>query len=114
LAPNQCADCHVPNYTVGGANVTGHTFVSDNSGCLASCHSSLTSAQLVTKTLNSKIAVSNGMDRVVSLLKQWGMTVAPAILRTNYGTCAWEYPSPLAYFGAKSTNIIVGVSTNKF
>jgi PKD repeat protein len=30
--------------------------------------------------------------------------VAPPILRTNYGTCAWEYASPLAYFGAKSTN----------
>jgi plastocyanin len=59
------------------------------------------------------MAVSNSMDRVVSLLKQWGMTVAPAILQTNYGTCAWEYPSPLAYFGAKSTNVIGGV-TYKF
>ena len=38
LAPNQCADCHVPNYAVNaGTNVTGHSFVSDyNSGCLAS------------------------------------------------------------------------------
>ena len=112
LAPNQCADCHVPNYAVNsGTNVTGHSFVSDNNGCLASCHSSLGStAALATKTLNSKVAVSNSMDRVVSLLKQWGMAVAPAILRTNYGTCAWEYPSPLAYFGAKSTNVIGGVT----
>jgi plastocyanin len=114
LAPHQCADCHTPNYAVNaGTNVTGHSFVSDNNGCLASCHSSLTPAQLATKTLNSKMAVSNSMDRVVSLLKQWGMTVAPAILQTNYGTCAWEYPSPLAYFGAKSTNVIGGV-TYKF
>ncbi len=105
LAPNQCADCHVPGYAVNaGTNVTGHSFVSDNAGCLASCHSALTAPQLVAKTFNSKAAVSNSMDRVVSLLKQWGSTVAPAILRTNYGTCAWEYPSPLAYFGAKSTN----------
>ncbi len=114
LAPNQCIDCHVPSYAVNaGTNVTGHRFISDNNGCLASCHSSLTATQLVTKTLNSKMAVSNSMDRVVSLLKQWGMTVAPAILRTNYGTCAWEFPSPLTYFGAKSTNVVGGV-TNKF
>jgi PKD repeat protein len=66
----------------------------------------LTPVQLATKTLNSKVAVSNSVDRVVSLLKQWGTAtnVAPNILRTNYATCAWEYPSPLAYFGAKSTN----------
>jgi hypothetical protein len=115
LAPNQCIDCHVPNYAVNaGTNVTGHTFVSDNNGCLASCHASLGStAALATKTLNSKMTCSNSIDRVVSLLKQWGMTVAPAILRTNYGTCAWELPSPLAYFGAKSTNI-VGSVTNKY
>jgi hypothetical protein len=113
LAPDQCVDCHVPSYVAGGANVTGHKFVSDNNGCLASCHSSLTSAQLVTKTYNSKANVSNSIVRVVSLLKQWGLTVAPAILQTNYGTCAWEFPSPLAYFGSKSTNVIGGV-TYKF
>ena len=116
LAPNQCADCHVPaRYSIGSTNITGHTFVSDNNGCLVSgCHSSLTSAQLTTKTFNSKANISNSIVRVVSLLNQWGMTVAPAILRTNYGTCAWEFPSPLAYFGAKSTNIVAGVSTNKY
>ena len=38
LAPNQCADCHVPSYTSGGANVTGHKFICDynSPGCLAS------------------------------------------------------------------------------
>ena len=110
LAPNQCADCHVPSYPVNvGTNVTGHKFVCDynSPGCLASsCHGALTPAQLATKTLNSKMACSNSIVRVVSLLKQWGSAtnVASDILRTNYGTCAWEYPSPLAYFGAKSTN----------
>jgi hypothetical protein len=113
LAPNQCVDCHVPaKYSIGGTNVAGHKFVSDNNGCLVQCHSALGStAALATKTLNSKITCSNSIDRVVSLLKQWGMTVAPDILRTNYGTCAWEYPSPLAYFGAKTTNFVV-TSTN--
>src|SRR5208283_3514516 len=111
LSPNQCADCHVPNYAVNaGTNVTGHSFVCDyNSPTCLGCHNT-TSNLLAAMTLNYKISVSNSMVRVVSLLKQWGTDAAPAILRTNYGTCAWEYPSPLAYFGAKSTNIVVGVS----
>ncbi|MCX6896682.1 MAG: multiheme c-type cytochrome, partial [Verrucomicrobia bacterium] len=117
LAPNQCIDCHVPSYAVNaGTNVTGHTFVSDNNGCLLQCHSSsVNTAGLAAKTLSFKVTISNSMDRVVSLLKQWGMAtnVAPNILRTNYGTCAWEFPSPLTYFGAKSTNI-VGGATNRF
>jgi hypothetical protein len=104
LSPNQCADCHVPSYTSGGANVTGHKFVCDyNSPACLACHN-MTSNAMAADTLNFKMSVSNSMVRVVSLLKQWGTDVAPPILRTNYGTCAWEYSSPLAYFGAKSTN----------
>ena len=104
LAPNQCADCHVPKYaTSAHSNTTGHSFASDNNGCLASCHSSLTPAQLVAKTTNLKLAVTNSFVRVVSLLNQWGTTIAPAILRTNYAQLAWEFPSPGA-FGTKSTN----------
>jgi len=104
LSPNQCADCHVPSYTVGSANVTGHTFANDyNSPACLACHN-MNSNALAADTLNFKLSVSNSIVRVVSLLKQWGTDVAPPILRTNYGTCAWEYASPLAYFGAKSTN----------
>ena len=113
LAPNQCADCHVPSYVVSGSTnvVTGHTFVSDNNGCLAQCHSSsVTTAGLALKTLNSKNTCSNSMDRVVSLLRQWSTNVAPAILATNYGPLAWEYPSINSYFSTKSTNIVGGVS----
>lgn len=104
LAPNQCVDCHVPKYAVNaGTNVTGHSFASDNIGCLASCHSSLTPAQLVAKTASLKLTVTNGLVRVVSLLNQWGTNIAPAILRTNYAQLAWEFTSP-GVFGTKSTN----------
>ncbi len=103
-APDQCATCHTPSYSVNaGTNVTGHTFVRDNYGCMASCHSTYTSAGLDAKVLNLKIATSNSMARVVSLLNQWATNVAPAILQTNYAQLAWEYPSPGA-FGTKSTN----------
>ena len=103
-APDQCVTCHVPSYSVNaGTNVTGHTFVRDNYGCMSSCHSSYSSAGLDAKVLNLKVATSNSMARVVSLLNQWATNMAPDILRTNYAQLAWEFPSPGA-FGTKSTN----------
>ncbi|MEI6078428.1 MAG: PKD domain-containing protein [Verrucomicrobiota bacterium] len=114
LAPNQCADCHVPSYAVNaGTNVTGHSFVCDyNSPACQSCHASYTNnpAGLAAHTLIYKMSVSNSMSRVVSLLRQWGTNVAPAILATNYGPLAWEYPSINTYFSAKTTNVLGGVS----
>jgi PKD repeat protein len=115
LSPNQCADCHVPSYTSGGANVTGHKFICDynSPGCLASaCHANYTNnaAGFAAHTLSYKMSVSNSMSRVVSLLRQWGTNVAPAILATNYGPLAWEFPSINSYFSTKSTNIVGGVS----
>jgi predicted CXXCH cytochrome family protein len=111
LSPNQCADCHVPSYTSGGQNVTGHKFVCDyNSPTCLGCHASMTSNSLAAMTFNYKVSVSNSMNRVVSLLRQWGTNVAPAILATNYGPLAWEYPSINSYFSTKSTNIVNGVS----
>ena len=110
LSPKQCADCHVPSYTMGGANVTGHKFVVDyNSPTCLACHNT-TSNSLAITTLNFKVSISNSMNRVVSLLRQWGTNVAPAILATNYGPLAWEFPSINSYFSTKSTNIVGGVS----
>lgn len=106
LAPNQCADCHVPRYSPAAhQTVTGHSFVSDNNGCLASCHSAYSNnpTGFVTKINNTKTAVTNGITRVVSLLNQWGTNIAPAILKTNYAQLAWEYASP-GSLGTKSTN----------
>ena len=102
-ATNQCVDCHVPSYVSGGANHTGHSFVADFGGCLASCHSSYSPAGLAAKVLNEKTGQSNSMARVVSLLNQWGTNVAPGILRTNYGPLAWEYPS-IGALSLKTTN----------
>ena len=111
LSPNQCADCHVPSYTIGGQNVTGHTFLCDyNSPNCQSCHAGMTTNALAAMTLNFKYSVSNSMLRVVSLMRQWSTNVAPAILATNYGPLAWEYPSINSYFSSKSTNIVGGVT----
>ena len=91
--PNQCITCHTPSYAVNaGTNVTGHTFVRDNYGCMASCHSAYSSAALDAKCINLKVITSNSMARVVSLLNQWATNVAPAILQTNFGQMSWEYP----------------------
>jgi predicted CXXCH cytochrome family protein len=111
LSPNQCADCHVPSYTVGSQPVTGHKFVCDyNSPTCLACHAPLTTNSLAAMTLNFKVSVSNSMSRVVTLLRQWGTNVAPAILATNYGPLAWEFPSVNSYFSPKSTNIVGGVT----
>jgi PKD domain/Cytochrome c554 and c-prime len=106
LSPNQCADCHVPKYSTGAhSTTTGHSFVSDNNGCLASCHSAYSNnvSGFLAKINNTKTTVTNGITRVVSLLNQWGTAtnVAPNILRTNYGQLAWEYPTP-GSLGTKS------------
>jgi len=111
LSPNQCADCHVPSYTLGGNNVTGHSFANDyNSPTCLACHAPLTTNQLAAMTLNFKYSVSNSMNRVVTLLRQWGTNVAPAILATNFGPLAWEFPSVNSYFSPKSTNVVGGVT----
>jgi len=116
LSPNQCADCHVPApYKNGSTNVTGHTFLCDynSPGCLASaCHANYTNnaAKFAADTLTYKMGVSNSMNGVVSLLRQWGTNVAPAILATNFGPLAWEYPSINSYFSVKSTNFVAGAN----
>jgi len=98
LSPNQCVDCHVPTKyaTAAHGNGTGHTFASDNSGCLTSCHSSYNNnlTGFLIKINNTKTFVTNGIARVVSLLNQWGTNTytTPAILRTNYGWMSWEFP----------------------
>ena len=103
-APDQCATCHVPKYATGAhSNNTGHSFAMDYYGCQSSCHSSYSSAALAAKVLNQKMTQSNSMDRVVSLLKQWSTNVAPAILRTNFGPLAWEFPS-IGALSKKVTN----------
>ncbi len=93
-APDQCVTCHVPQYTVNNTNVTGHTFALDLYGCLSTCHSSYTPDALYAKINNLQYIESNNIVRVASLLNQWALTEAPAILQTNYAQLAWEFTSP--------------------
>ena len=93
---NQCATCHVPIYDVNATTkVTGHTYEVDFQNCVQ-CHSGLTDEAFFGKIEDLQYQESNSIARVVSLLNQWAITpgLAPDILRTNYGSMAWEYTTP--------------------
>ena len=87
---NQCSTCHVPIYTSGGTNVTGHTFALNTNSCTI-CHGSVPN-WLSTQT-NTILSISN----VVILLNQWATNNGPALFGTNYTNYlqnAWEYTTP--------------------
>ena len=87
---NQCATCHVPIYTSGGTNVTGHTFALDTHNCTI-CHGSVPNWQ------STQTANSNSINFAVSLLNQWATNNGPALFGanyTNYLQNAWEYTTP--------------------
>jgi PKD repeat protein/nitrate reductase cytochrome c-type subunit len=90
---NQCATCHVVSSAVNaGTNITGHTFALDVKGCaLGGCHTSSSEAQLHTNIEERQLLTSNNIAAAVALLNQWATNNAPDVLRTNYGTLAWEY-----------------------
>jgi PKD repeat protein len=92
-APSQCATCHVPVYSSGVTNITGHTFALDTRGCLTSgCHGSVPSAFRSTQNSNS-----NSLYAVVALLNQWATNAGPALFGANYTKYkqnAWEYTAP--------------------
>jgi PKD repeat protein len=89
---NQCATCHVPNYSVNAnTNVTGHTFDLDTKGCaLGGCHSSG-----VPDIGGTQVNTTNNLARLVDLLNQWATNKAPAILgATAYNQSlanSWEF-----------------------
>ena len=87
---NQCATCHVPIYTSGGTNVTGHTFALDTHNCTI-CHGSVPN-WLSTQT-NTILSISN----VVILLNQWATNNGPALFGANYPNYlqnGWEFTTP--------------------
>lgn len=88
---NQCVTCHVPEYTANGTNYTGHTFELNYNGCLTSCHSSLTPEALTLKIEDRQFITTNALVRIAGLLNQWAAYASPDILRTNYGSMAWDY-----------------------
>ncbi|HKW29190.1 MAG TPA: hypothetical protein VJT54_07635, partial [Verrucomicrobiae bacterium] len=82
----QCTECHMqtdPN------NPSGHTFQVATYQLCFNCHSDPTGlVQFATVTISNQIQQTKG------LLDMWATNSAPAELRTNYGTLAWEYTSP--------------------
>lgn len=105
---NQCATCHVPIYDVNSSTkVTGHTYEVDFANCVQ-CHSGLSDEAYFEKIEDLQYQESNSIARVVSLLNQWSTNVAPGILRTNYGTLAWEYTTPGALGTPSIGSALVG------
>ena len=106
LIEQQCAYCHMqtapetegPSEPEGEmAAVTGHSFAMASYEACTKCHGSNTNTiAFFVKTIQTT-TVSNpdfGIDAVKNLLDLWGTSVAPEMLRTNYGALSWEYTSP--------------------
>ena len=82
----QCAECHLQTAT---NNASGHTFQVATYNLCFNCHPDPAGlVQFVTSDISNQIQVTQG------LLNMWATNVAPAEVRTNYGTLAWEYTTP--------------------
>lgn len=106
----QCTHCHthpheVPNPTEENPNYTGHTFEVKFDGCV-DCHSSPEVAELLVE--GTQAVISNKIQEVVALLRTWGVSNAPSVLRNKAGPLAWEY----SVAGQLSTDIMATI-TNK-
>jgi hypothetical protein len=81
----QCAECHMRTTN----DFSGHTFEVATYNLCYNCHSD--PAGLVQYVTNN---ISNQIQQTVALLDMWATNNAPEVLRTNYGTLAWEYTTP--------------------
>jgi Cytochrome c554 and c-prime len=84
----QCAECHMQTNSAN-SDFSGHTFeVASYQLCL-NCHGQPAAlVQFVTNDIAVQIQLTK------SILDLWATNAAPAVLRTNYGTLAWEYTTP--------------------
>ncbi len=92
LIQDQCVGCHMQSTNfVSEAQpaVTGHKFEVQSFDTCRTCHP--LPEQLAQFTTS---AISNQVQTIKADLDLWAMTKAPAALRANYGTRAWEYTSP--------------------
>lgn len=85
----QCTECHMQTAT---DNPSGHTFEVATYQVCINCHSTSTNAANLVQFVQDDI--SNQIQQTKALLDQWATNAAPAELRTNYGTLAWEYTTP--------------------
>jgi hypothetical protein len=90
----QCVSCHMEVSTNLNSTlppVAGHTFaVATYNSCLP-CHPNNPQGLM---ELTQDFVFKPRIAQLVSDLNLWGLTKAPAILRTNYGALAWEYTVP--------------------
>ncbi|MGB9603201.1 MAG: multiheme c-type cytochrome, partial [Limisphaerales bacterium] len=89
----QCAHCHVhsvsvANPTDSNPNYTGHKFEVRFEAC-EECHSSAEVGELLAE--GTQKVISNKIQEVVALLRNWGVSNAPSVLRNKSGPLAWEY-----------------------
>jgi hypothetical protein len=96
LNTNGCAQCHVHKVvspgTISDTNpvMTGHTFAPSLQGMVdAGWYASTNAAAAAIARIQT--ATTNQITALVAALNNWGLTKAPAVLRTNYGALAWEY-----------------------
>jgi hypothetical protein len=82
----QCTECHMQT---GTGNASGHTFQVASYTVCYNCHSQ--PGEIVQFTAN---IISNQIQQTKVLLDMWATNKAPDVLRTNYGTLAWEYTTP--------------------
>lgn len=81
----QCTECHMQTTNAS----SGHSFQVATYTLCYNCHSD--PAGLVQfATVN----ISNQIQQTKVLLDLWATNKAPDVLRTNYGTLAWEYTTP--------------------
>jgi hypothetical protein len=92
LIKDQCVGCHMQatNYvSESQPAATGHSFQVQSFDTCLTCHP--LPEQLAQFT---SVAISNQVQTIKAALNLWALTKAPASLRTNYGTRAWEYSNP--------------------
>jgi len=106
----QCAHCHVYSVSVASPteanpNYTGHKFEVRFEAC-EECHGSAEVGELLAE--GTQTVISNKIQEVVALLRNWGVSNAPSALRIKSGPLAWEYST----IGQLSTDLAATI-TNK-
>ena len=88
----QCVGCHMPTEeyeSEAHPAFTGHTFKVESFDSCRTCHPYPEELTYFTAAI-----VTNRINQVKNALDLWGATKSPELLRTNYGTMAWEYNPP--------------------
>ncbi|MBI4325404.1 MAG: hypothetical protein HY674_09085 [Chloroflexi bacterium] len=92
LLEKQCVSCHMHTADYVSAAqpaVAGHKFKVESFDTCRTCHPLPELLVQFTTT-----AVSNQIQQVKAALNFWAASKAPASLRAQYGTRAWEYTAP--------------------